>query len=417
MASVSTHNTLIVSDVHLCGVMPGNGLWMPYRQRDYLFDGDLAALLTAAMQWSQGASLEIVFNGDMFDFDAPDIRDMAPGSLPNSVSHTEAGAASLIGAILDDHPVVVKAIGQCLAAGCSIVFVPGNHDAQLAFPAVRRVITQRLTTAANSPSSATRIKFASWFHRTPDGFHIEHGHQYDPVCMLESMLPTNINGTPYLEETVGSVASYHVPAILGCINPYAIDPFDIRPADVFASAVRCGKDRPVSPQWYAIATTRFIRQISAVGPGQAKPSTAALHQTAAAETGANTHALSQHSSLFAQKKSLDHFAAIDGWVGYGVDTDRRLRTASVHIANIHAPHGVIMGHTHRPYSVWMSGKFFGNTGSWAPKVDEIAAWRDDASAYDDSATSQHIATGWFTDTRRRLLYTTSSRRIWLFRVD
>lgn len=346
---------------------------MPYRQRDFLFDNDLAALLDSAVQWSHGASLEVIFNGDMFDFDAPDVRAMAPGTLPNSVSHTESGAASLIGAILDDHAAVVQAIGRCLAAGCNVVFVPGNHDAQLAFPAVRRVIAKRLTDAAVSagslePSSTinARIRFASWFYRTLDGFHIEHGHQYDPVCTLESMLPVSMNGMAHLEETIGSVASYHVPAILGCVNPYAIDPFDVRPKDMLASAIECGRGRPVPAQWYAIATVRFIRQMATVGP--VKPQTERLQAVAQTETGANALALAQHAALFSTKKSMDHFASTDGWKGYGVDTDRRLRSAAVQISRIHAPQGVVMGHTHKPYSVWMNGKFFGNTGSWTPKV-------------------------------------------------
>lgn len=375
-------NTLIVSDVHLCGVMPGSGPWMPYRQRDFLFDDDLALLLDSAVQWSRtaGASLEIVFNGDMFDFDAPDIRTMAPGTLPNSLSHNEAGAASLIGAILDDHPAIVASIGRCLAAGCRVVFIPGNHDAQLAFAGVRRVISSRLITAAIAAGSlepfasiASRIKFASWFYRTPDGFHIEHGHQYDPVCGLENMLPTIVNGVPQIEETIGSVASYHVPAILGCVNPYAIDPLDVRPKDLLASAIQCGKERPVPAQWYAVATVRFIRQVAAIGPSKVRPRTDSLRIATQKETGATDAALAQHAALFSPKKAFDHFAYTDGWKGYGVDTDRRLRAAAAKIADIHSPCGVVMGHTHRAYSVWMNGKFFGNTGSWAPRIGDAKA--------------------------------------------
>lgn len=369
---------------------------MPYRQRDFLFDEDLAALIDSSVEWSRGASLEIIFNGDMFDFDAPDVRVMAPGALPDSVSHTEQGAASLIGAILDDHKSIVAAIGRCLAAGCKVVFIPGNHDAQLAFGRVRKVIHQRLVSAAIAAGSlepavyiGSRIRFSSWFYRTPDGFHVEHGHQYDPVCGLENMLPTFVNGVPRIEETIGSVASYHVPAILGCVNPYAIDPLDVRPTDMLASAMQCGRNRPVPAQWYVIATTRFIRQMASVKPSKTKPSTDTLRSIAAKETGLSPASIARHAALFSQKKSIDHFASTEGWKGYGVDVDKRLRSAAAQIAKIHAPRGVIMGHTHRAYSIWMNGKFFGNTGSWAPKVGmKSGSMVSDALCSADPSTTQ-----------------------------
>src|SRR5206468_2675160 len=47
MACFVMHHTVVLSDIHLCEVEPESGLWMRYRQRAYLPDAELAAMLGA----------------------------------------------------------------------------------------------------------------------------------------------------------------------------------------------------------------------------------------------------------------------------------------------------------------------------------------------------------------------------------
>lgn len=357
--------TLVLSDVHLCGVVPDGTPWMAYRQRRFLFDADLAALLDGAAGAARGAALEVVFNGDLFDLDAPDVRG-DPRSFRESTSHDEAGAAALLGAVLDDHPAVVGAVGRVLAAGHRVVFVPGNHDAQLAFPEVRRVLAARL--AAASDRSDPRVAFRTLFHRTADGLHVEHGHQYDPLCALDAPLPYREAGRLRLEETLGSVASYYLPALLGCANPYASDPFDVGAGELLAAARRCGSAGLPASRWGAAAAAGFARQLALVRAAPCPAARAAVCAAAAAETATDPAAVRAHAALFAPKVAAGWAVAGDARRGYGAEVDRRVRAAAYAAARLYGAAGVVMGHTHVAHGGWDGGRFFANTGSWAPAV-------------------------------------------------
>jgi len=348
---MAPHRTLVISDVHLCGVVEDVVLNMPHRQRANLLDDDLAALINDAVSKSHGASLDIVLNGDLFDFDAPDVHS---NTRSPAVVHEESGATALINKILNDHPVIVQALRNALATGANVVFVPGNHDAELAFPAVRSAITARLI-SGNVPG---KIRFQSWFYRTPDGFHIEHGHQYDPTCMLENPLPVMIDGHRYLEETVGSTLAYYAQALFGQTNPYSNDPFNLGPEDISSAIRQCTVDR------CAGSAVELIRKLASVNAIRQQTPLAFL-QAAQLETNTDPALLQQHLALFAPKVSIEQFVATGGWKNHGKDTENRLRMAETEIARIYKPSGVIMGHTHRPFGEYVDGVFFGNTGFWA----------------------------------------------------
>jgi UDP-2,3-diacylglucosamine pyrophosphatase LpxH len=372
----ANRNTLILSDAHLCEVIGESGTWMPYRQRAYIFDDGLASLIDDAIRWSRSdsASLEIVFNGDIFDFNAPDLRVATAPEVPASISREEPGAAQLISNILDDHPAFVNAVGRALAADATVVFISGNHDAQLVFPEVRVVISNFLMRAAIAAGSYeprttlnSRIIFRSWFHHTSDGFHIEHGHQYDPLCALTNMLPTYENGRLKLEDTIESVASYYAQPLFDGIDLCTVSPFDVRSPDLlkatYCCATRGGTDRMY---WYAKALIQLIQQIALNNPVSCCSPEASVQHAAHAETGVGLESLRRHQAFFVQKTPIEHVMVSDIWKTYEKVIDGSLRSAATGIAGIYGARGVIMGHTHRLYGTTVDGVFYGNTGSWTP---------------------------------------------------
>src|SRR5689334_14979034 len=67
------NHTVVISDVHLCEAVPGDDLWMRYRQRRFFPDTEFARLFDLLCAEARGNTLSLVFNGDLFDFDAPPI--------------------------------------------------------------------------------------------------------------------------------------------------------------------------------------------------------------------------------------------------------------------------------------------------------------------------------------------------------
>src|SRR5690606_23659228 len=80
-------------------------------------------------------SWQLVINGDFIDFWNVEL----PGTDTG-----EKLAIRRLHAVLDAHPAVEDALARFLEAGHGIVFVTGNHDAELLYPGVRAALVQRL---------------------------------------------------------------------------------------------------------------------------------------------------------------------------------------------------------------------------------------------------------------------------------
>ncbi len=325
-----TRYTLIVSDVHLCGVSPTGPA---YRRAEHLLDDKLVKLIYDAISWSKDGTLEVIFNGDLFDFDAPDVRPLN--------AHRELDAGKLIGHILDDHPEFVRAVQNVIRARGTVIFIPGNHDAQLAFLSVRNVLRGRLGALHDM---FAYLEFKSLFHRTDDGVHVEHGHQYDPLCCLRNVIPQN----HFLEHTIGSIASQYAPELLGG-NPYSSDPFDLDIQKIGGGAV-----------------VRLIQGLATMSDSESSRSP--LIQKCFIETGMDLHKLNRHTFFFSKKMSPEEFIVSRVWLNHGKDLDEKFHRAEKKIAALYGAKGVVMGHTHRPHERCSDGYFSANTGSWTPDV-------------------------------------------------
>lgn len=65
--------TAIVSDLHLCEeepVHPKHPLWKRYKNRDLFFDDEFFDFLKCLDKKTKGESIELILNGDIFDFDS-----------------------------------------------------------------------------------------------------------------------------------------------------------------------------------------------------------------------------------------------------------------------------------------------------------------------------------------------------------
>jgi hypothetical protein len=217
-------HTLVISDVHLCEGVPGDDLWMRWRQNPYFPDTEFAAVVDHLLGDALGPEdrLDLVFNGDLFDFDAGRVID---GKAQfEDLPRTEPVSIDLIERILADHKGYVAALARLLRAGHRVIFVSGNHDAQLGFPGVRIRLRERLAAAAGHVRFGDNVLFRAWFWQGPDGIHVEHGNQYDTYCSfrypMAPFLPPERGRDREIHATVGSMAFRLLGARLGFINPH-----------------------------------------------------------------------------------------------------------------------------------------------------------------------------------------------------
>src|SRR5690349_10738664 len=140
VASCPMRHTVVLSDIHLAEAEPGTGLWMRYRQKDVSPDREIAGMLDELLRQVRGHALTLILNGDIFDFDAP--RVINQESVFHDLPRDAQNAVPMVKSILDDHPIVIEALGRVVLEGHSIVLISGNHDVQLTLPEVRRVVAE-----------------------------------------------------------------------------------------------------------------------------------------------------------------------------------------------------------------------------------------------------------------------------------
>jgi UDP-2,3-diacylglucosamine pyrophosphatase LpxH len=415
------HHTVVISDVHLCEGVPGDDLWMRWRQRPYFPDDEFASLVEALLvEAREGEAIELVFNGDLFDFDAGRVieGDARFEDLPRS----ESVACEIIDRILADHGGYVRAVARLLTAGRHrAVFVSGNHDPQLIFEGVRTRIREAIARAAGDRSVIERIVFRGWFHHTPDGIHIEHGNQYDPYCTFRyPMIPHRpMPGTaePEIQPTVGSIAFRHMISRMGYFNPHVDASFMLSLPQYIRHWFEhyVFTHRALATPFAAGVVRLFAQLVSRRDPGDESRADRNT-RLAAEETGASIDAVRRHAALFARPAEDALMRVVrEFWVdrvllgalcAAAVATPiiaRNNRTAvglalglptlfaayeyaaprptlddnwahvaamSPTLAALYGVRAVVFGHTHIPYGRWDGETFHGNSGTWS------AAYRD-----------------------------------------
>ena len=175
---------------------------------------------------------QLVINGDFIDFWNVELpaQDKDDG---------ERLAVRRLHAVLDAHPAVEDALARFLEAGHGIVFVAGNHDAELLYPGVRAALVDRIEGAMGGDVEeiritrtgmvrldalpAGKIRFVRWFLREEGGAWIEHGHKFDPSCATPAAMSPMRGGA--LVQTVAEVATRSFANVMPEIDYDAPDKF------------------------------------------------------------------------------------------------------------------------------------------------------------------------------------------------
>ncbi len=226
---------LVLSDLHLCDVEEHEDGWKAYKRSTYLFDGELEALIAHFLERTPSdCEPVLVLNGDIFDFD---LVTVTPDDPPWPVSRpetrhglhpTESKSVYKLEQMLRFHPVFVDALARFVGAGHSLVYVLGNHDRELHFPAVRAAFVdavQRAATALGLGPVAERIRFEPWFFYVPGEIYVEHGQQYDHYTSFRHLLSPVVekDGEPRLALPMGNLSNRHLINRMGFFNPHASD--------------------------------------------------------------------------------------------------------------------------------------------------------------------------------------------------
>jgi hypothetical protein len=227
--------TIVVSDLHLSEAQPVDRrrpLWMAYKRREYFVDDDFARLLQHVEERADGP-VELVLNGDIFDFDnVTQLPDNPPSQVDwlarlRGLSSEEWMSLFKIECIIRDHPRFFEAVGQFVGRGHRAVIVIGNHDVELHWPAVQRRLREALGVAPNSSDRADPVVFCAWFFISGSDTYISHGHQYDPNCVTKS--PINpliaVRGKPVVRIPFGDLAGRYLLNGMGYFNPHATENF------------------------------------------------------------------------------------------------------------------------------------------------------------------------------------------------
>lgn len=225
-------HTLVISDLHLTEteeVDPRRPLWMRHKHREHHIDGCVARFLAHQRETLPG-EVELILNGDVFDFDA--VRAI-PEDPPFPVSFLERrrGLApeedkSLfrIRVILEDHPVFLQALREWVLAGHRVVFVIGNHDVEMHWPSVQEAIRDALWLP---PDRQEAVRFCEWFYISGGDTLVEHGSQYDPYCVCPDPLHPYIviRGRVRVRVPFGDIAGKVMLNGMGLFNPYVESSF------------------------------------------------------------------------------------------------------------------------------------------------------------------------------------------------
>lgn len=229
---VSLLYTAIISDLHLTDPEPPlhrarsrHPLWKKFKTREFYIDDALVQFLQHIQDKAMGHSLELILNGDIFDFDSVMTLPEKPIYKINWLE-TRRGlfprqekSLFKIQVILQEHKPFVDALRKFILNGNKVVIIPGNHDVELHFPDVQNQIYEALGLPEEHKKN---LVFTSWFYISNKDTLIEHGHQQDPYCICEN--PLNPFLLDYNELSVrlpfGNVACRYMMNGLGLFNPH-----------------------------------------------------------------------------------------------------------------------------------------------------------------------------------------------------
>lgn len=170
---------VVLSDVE----MGAGGPWDDFPHDEAL--GEL--LLDYAGAEHRDRAVDVIFNGDTFDFLKTGVETGAGLSYPHHI--TEEVALAKLDRVARAHGRFFAAVAElCATLGerGRVQFVVGNHDAELLFPAVQ----ERIRTLCGG---SDRVAFPG-LSLDIGRVHVEHGNQLDPLFTLDEAEPFVTHG-------------------------------------------------------------------------------------------------------------------------------------------------------------------------------------------------------------------------------
>lgn len=220
--------TAIISDLHLTEaepVHPRFPLWKKYKTKEFFFDEVFGDFLQAIEKKARGEKVELILNGDIFDFDSvltmpekPSFRISRLEKKRGLFPRPERSTFKVM-LIMKHHVAFFDHLRSFLERGHRVVFVIGNHDVELHFPEVQAKLRKSLDP---DDKLTGQIRFCEWFYISNNDTLIEHGNQYDPYCICEDPVQPFARGYNYktLRLPFGNMACRYILNGLGFFNPH-----------------------------------------------------------------------------------------------------------------------------------------------------------------------------------------------------
>ncbi len=426
-------HTIILSDVHLCDaepVDPRRPLWKRFKQRDLFIDASFARFLNYLRDVTEGP-VELIFNGDLFEFDAitalPDDPSMRVTWLERrrGLAPQERKSLWKFQRILVDHAAWFAALREFVLEGHRVLFIIGNHDLELHWPSVQ----QALLDALDLPEeSADRVRFSDWFFVSNGDTLVQHGNQFDSYCVLPDPVHPFVKsrGVLRLRKPFGDIAGRFMLNGMGLFNPFVEETFIKSPREYVAFFVKyVMRVQPLlllSWFWSSLAT--FLVSVrEGLLPAVKDPlhlddhiDDIARRANAEPRVVRTLQALPVHAAIFnpwrvAQELWLDRalvlalaalvsfqlYSAVNvavsisiwWWVaGFALllpgvlyyassvqsdilNTERSIHRRVATVAQAAGVRRVVLGHTHRERHTGIGGVELLNTGTWSPAYNDV----------------------------------------------
>jgi UDP-2,3-diacylglucosamine pyrophosphatase LpxH len=231
---IHAQHTLVVSDIHLADAEPThpkNPLWKRFKRREHFIDASFKTFLEKMQSEISEDGIELVLNGDIFDFDSVMVLPTNDPEMHLSWLERRRGLAAeepksrfKMQVILRDHPVFMDALRSFILKGNRVVFVIGNHDMELQWLTVRQDVINKL----DLPEVfLDHVRFCEWFYVSNQDTLIEHGNQYDGYCLSANPInPLIRKGRRiFVRVPFGNLAGKYMVNGMGLFNPHADSSF------------------------------------------------------------------------------------------------------------------------------------------------------------------------------------------------
>ncbi len=220
--------TVVVSDLHLCEEEPVNAkfpLWKKYKTKQFFFDDQFNDFLHMAHKKADGHPVELVLNGDIFDFDSvtsiPKHASYRISWLEKARGLNPESSKSLykIEKILNDHKEWIQALRWFICQNHKAIFITGNHDLELHYSEVQEAICSQLDLPSELQGN---LRFTEWFYISNEDTLIEHGNQYDPYCVAIDPIHPFVRRFNKVEVKIpfGNLATRYMVNGMGFFNPH-----------------------------------------------------------------------------------------------------------------------------------------------------------------------------------------------------